>query len=176
MRTVCLLLLLLLAGCSAPAPPEAGPADVPAETLTQHAVEDSILSPVAVCPPAAGHCAGVSGSDTASFAGQTWVALDVTVVPADDFPPNRVLGPLSKIRVVAFCLGERLTCPQQALASAEGDFPIRLHAEGFRVADPDMLAFRVEHLGPLPLEGSGASYTLAGTLVSADSPSSVADA
>ncbi|HJQ93227.1 MAG TPA: hypothetical protein VJ874_02955 [Candidatus Thermoplasmatota archaeon] len=170
MRSPLLVVVLLLAGCSAGPPGMEAPLapTLPAEVLTTHQVAGRLLSPLSICPPAVGACAGVFGSDTVTFGGQTWVALDVTVVPSEEFPPDKVLGPLSSIRVVALCLGERLTCPQGQLATAEGPFPLRLMGEGFRIADPDQLALRVEYLGPLPLDGSGASYELSGGLTSSD--------
>jgi hypothetical protein len=172
MRTIAVVAFLLLAGCSAapdqPTPAPSTDAPVQTETLATHDVDAIILSPVSYCAPAGG-CVGAFGSDTEAFAGQTWVAFDVEVAP-NDFPGDQALAASSQIRVLALCLGERLTCPQEPLASAEGSFPIHLVGSGFRIVDPDALAFRVEYLGPLPLEGSGASYRLTGSLVSAGLP------
>lgn len=179
MRGAAVLLLLLLAGCAAPAEPVAAPIPLgDAMVAGTQEVRGALDSNVAVCTALA--CAGSWGPDTwTADEGHTWVALDLTVRPDGGDPVTDTTAPLTDVRVVAECVGERASCPAEPLAVAEGgpgDFPLRLVAEGFRVAEPNLLALRLESSGPAPGQGSGARYLVEGTLSFLDPPGSADEA
>ena len=159
------LVALLLAGCSDPGSPAAaeGPPAPTPETVAEQPVQFSVLSPVWVCLPAGG-CAGKSGDDFTAFGGRTYVGFRVNVEPSAD--PLGLGLPAADVRIVARCSGEHLTCPPGILAETTGPWPATLEATGFRIADPDMLLFEAEYVGPYPrpVNGSGAHYEAAGSL------------
>lgn len=167
MRAVLVLLAVLVAGCSASQGDRAAEMPEPAvERVGTQAVEGHLTSSVYACPPA-GYCIGVMGSDTMAFEGRVWTALNVTF-HVDAEPDDQVLSSLNDVRFVALCLGEHLTCPEEPLAVADGPGPVHLSASGFRIEEPNLLAFRVESASGLPAGGSGAGYWFAGTLTYVD--------
>ena len=168
MKLAFALLALLFAGCAAPAPVPAAVETNPApETLVEQDVSFDVLSPLWVC--GAFGCAGKSGQDFALFGGATYVGFRLTVQPASD-PLGTPVLPLADIRIVVECSGDHTTCPPGILAETQGPWPATLEASGFRIVDPDQLAFRAEYVGPYPapVNGAGGDYDLTGTLTLVD--------
>jgi hypothetical protein len=164
-----LAVVAILSGC-ADDPANAVPqAAIPmAETIEEQPIDVYATSSLYVCPG----CVGVFGDDVGPVPAQGDVlGFDVEVRLRDDLS-SPALGPLAQVRATAFCLGERLSCPPGPLASAEGRVPLALKADGFRILQPDQLAFRIEYLGPVngPVNGSGASYQFIGLATVAVQP------
>jgi hypothetical protein len=154
---------LLLAGCmAAPSAPTVEPVGSVPESVVEEQVNFEVLSPLWVC---AVGCAGKGGDDFTTFGGRTYVGFEVTVQPATD-PLHVPLVPAAEVRLIVECSGDHSTCPPGVLAETTGPWPAKLEASGFRIVDPDQLAFRVEYLGPLPqpVNGAGGSYEFKGTL------------
>lgn len=169
MRTPVVALVLLLAGClGTEAPPEQPVVAAPGpETHSEEAVSFDVLSPLWVC--AAAGCAGKNGDDFTLFGGATYVGFKLTVQPASD-PLGAPVLPTADIRIVVECSGDHSTCPAGILAETRGPWPATLEATGFRIADPDKLAFRAEYVGPYPapVNGAGGDYDFQGTLTVVD--------
>ncbi|HJQ93225.1 MAG TPA: hypothetical protein VJ874_02945 [Candidatus Thermoplasmatota archaeon] len=130
------------------------------------------MSPMWIC--VAGPCGGVSGPDSYSFDGRTYTGFRLEVsVSEDPFGagvPYPVGVPQAQVRIVVECAGDSRTCPAGVLAETQGPWPATLEASGFRIADPDLLVFKVEYLGPYPrpVNGSGQGFDFEGTLTSVE--------
>lgn len=168
MRALAVLAFALLAGCASHPAPSSLPAPVAEPVTGNQQVDFHLTSSLSACPPVVGGCAGVMGEGSHAFDGHNWVALDVTMTP--DGGPTDPAAQTAQMRLVADCVGEHSACPSGHLAVAEGAFPLHLQASGFRVVDPNAVAFRVEYLGPLPASGSGGGYEVRGGLSYADDP------
>ncbi|MEA3165846.1 MAG: hypothetical protein QOJ26_712 [Thermoplasmata archaeon] len=154
---------LLLAGCTAaPSAPVVEPVESVPESIVEEQVHFEVLSPLWVCSVG---CAGKSGDDFRTFGGQTYVGFRLTVQPSTD-PLGVPVVPMADVRIVVECSGDHSTCPPGVLAETQGPWPAAIEASGFRIVDPDQLAFRVEYVGPYPqpVNGAGGDFEFEGTL------------